>query len=81
MPTELTEDLAQIISSFIKDDPQLSPVQVVPYFKVSAYDLEKTEQTLHKMIAQIQNICPEPICINLTGGTKIMSMAGMMVAY
>ena len=81
VPTERTEDLAQNLTEFIENDPKLSHVEVVPYFKISAYNLEKARRTIMKLITQIQPICPEPVCINLTGGTKIMSLAGMMVAY
>jgi hypothetical protein len=81
MPSEKTEGLGKVVTAFIQSDPDLSHIQVFPYFKVSAYDLDKTKQTLKKQIGLLQNTCTEPICINLTGGTKLMSMAGMMAAY
>ena len=81
VPTEKTEDLGKIVTTFIQSDPDLSHIQVLPYFKVSAYDLDKAKQTLVKQIGLFQNSCNEPVCINLTGGTKIMTMAGMMAAY
>mgnify|MGYP001127095715 CR=1 FL=1 len=81
VPTEKTEDLAQTLCGFMKKDRDLSGLKVYPYFKISPYDLEKAEGTIRKQLTQIQNNYPGSICINLTGGTKIMSLAGMLAAF
>jgi len=81
VPTEKTEDLANSLCEFIKHDSDLSRLKLYPYFKISPYDLEKAEGTIRKQLTQIQKNYSGPICINLTGGTKIMSMAGMLAAF
>jgi hypothetical protein len=81
IPSERTEGLAQILSEFIIKDRDLSRIHVFPYFKISAYDLRRAEGTLHKMIRQIQPSYSGSIAFNLTGGTKIMSMSGLLAAF
>jgi hypothetical protein len=81
VPTERTEDLAKSLCAFIRQDRDLSNLQVYPYFKIAPYDLEKAEATIRKQLSHIQSSYSGAICINLTGGTKIMSMAGMLAAF
>jgi hypothetical protein len=80
VPSERTQDLAQIVSDFIKTDERLCSIKVYPYFKISPYDLEKAEKAIHKQIQLMQLAYEDEICLNLTGGTKIMSIAGMLAA-
>jgi len=81
VPTEKTEDLARSLSIFIRRDRDLSRIKVLPYFKIAAYDLERAEMTIRKQVNQLMNTYSGKVCINLTGGTKIMSMAGMLAAF
>lgn len=81
VPTEKTEDLAKTLCGFIRQDRDLSRLQVFPYFKIAPYDLEKAEATIRKQLERILGSYSGAICINLTGGTKIMSMAGMLAAF
>lgn len=79
--SERTEDLAKIVFEFIKNDRDLSHIHVFPYFKISAYELPRAEKTLYKMIAQIKQTYSGDVGINLTGGTKIMSISGLLAAF
>ena len=80
IPSERTEDLARIVSSFILTDGDLRDIKVLPYFIISPYDLELAEKVIRNQIQSLQLIFGKEICLNLTGGTKMMSIAGMLAA-
>lgn len=81
VPSERTEGVARRLSDFIRSDPDLSRLELFDFFKIAPYDLEQAEATIRKEIGRIEERYPGKICFNLTGGTKIMSMAGMLTAF
>jgi hypothetical protein len=81
VPTEQTEDLAKELMQFLNTDPGFSHLRLFPYFKIAPYDLARAQSTIQKQLEIIQDHYDGALCFNLTGGTKLMSMAGMLSAF
>ncbi len=78
--SERTQPLAQSLAEFIRSDPQLRSLTVFPPLILPAYDLPAARQRIGAAIAEIGRP-PGELVINLTGGTKLMSLAAMQAAY
>lgn len=78
--TDATMPHAETTALAIRGDPALSHVDVLPALKVDAYDIQKSRLVLSQTVSQYLNEGAE-VWLNLTAGTKIMSLAGLQAAY
>lgn len=78
--TETTRPQAEALRQAIARDEQLRRLTVQPLVTVEAYHLSKARQVLARAVADWQSR-GETVCLNFTGGTKIMSAAALQSAY
>jgi hypothetical protein len=78
--TETTMAKALALKQAIHQDPQLQHVEVLEPLLVEAYDIRSTRAALAKALAEYQQ-AGQPVCLNLTGGTKLMSLAALQAAF
>lgn len=78
--TDRTQPLAENLARFILSDSVLRSVSVVPTLLLPAYDLPTARALIASAIAEAGRP-PGGLVINLTGGTKLMSLAAMQAAY
>ncbi len=78
--SDATQDVGELLAQAIANDLQLHPIRVLPPISVRAYDIAYNRTRLNEAITRhvLEN---EEITINLTGGTKIMSLAALQAAY
>jgi len=78
--TQTTLPVAQMLTEAIRKDPQLKHLKVEEPLILEAYDLGQARSRLVAALAeyQAQGI---PVRLNLTGGTKLMSLAALQAAY
>jgi len=78
--TSATLPMALTLEQAIKQDPTLNHLTVLPPLKLDAYDIGKARVELAGALLahQANNL---PVCLNLTGGTKLMSLAAMQAGY
>jgi CRISPR-associated protein (Cas_Cas02710)/Domain of unknown function (DUF1887) len=78
--TETTAPFAEIIQAAVAGDPQLQHIKLLKSQVIKAYDSQKSRLLLNRMIlTHLEN--GQSVCLNFTGGTKIMSMAAIQAAY
>ncbi len=78
--TPRTRPLAEALIAFIRQDHTLSHLQVIDPLEVEAYDLTQTRMRLSQaLVSHIH--AGLPVTLNLTGGTKLMSLAALQAAY
>lgn len=75
--SSMTINKANFLTRFIKDDKDLQNNKVLDPITIEAYDLQKATNSILEIISNHGN---EPVTINLTGGTKIMSLACLLAA-
>ena len=76
--TAATRSVALGLERFICQDRTLSRLQVQPVLDLPAYQIDKArEEISHALVEQLKG---GPVWVNLTGGTKIMSLAAMLAA-
>ncbi len=78
--TETTRPVAKALHDAICCDPQLQRLQVLEPIAIPAYAIGTARQALAAALLQHlqQN---RPVTLNLTGGTKLMSLAALQAAY
>ena len=78
--TGTTWGVAQQLESAIQVDPALKRMQVLPILRLEAYDLDQARRALNAALHQhLENGLRS--AINLTGGTKLMSLAALQAAF
>lgn len=79
--THTTFSVAEMLQSAIQKDPQLRTVEVLPPLeKFPAYDIGQARAVLAAAIAKHQREGRQ-VCLNLTGGTKLMCLAALQAAF
>ena len=78
--TDRTQKIAEQMREFIKNDPKLQSINIEESLRLSAYDLQHSRRQIASAIVQNESI-GNPLTVNLTGGTKIMSLAAMLAAF
>lgn len=78
--TEATQPAAQSLQAALQNDPHLCKVELLPPLLLHAYDIQKSRRALAAAIGRHLEDGHE-VCLNLTGGTKIMSLAALQAAY
>lgn len=72
--------LAENLADFTRVDNQLKRVNMLSTLCLPAYDLPAARSLIEAAIAEA-NLPAGDLVINLTGGTKLMSLAAMRAAY
>lgn len=75
--TPITLAVAKAIGTFINKDSALRSLKVLPVVTVDAYDLNKSTDMIRQILLKFGD---NRVILNLTGGTKIMSIAAMQAA-
>ncbi len=75
--SETTRPVAEFLADFICSDPAMGVRKVHPVMVVDAYDLEKASVDLNDLLAKHRY---HRAVFNLTGGTKMMSIAAQQAA-
>ncbi len=78
--TRATLDLASQLARFISRDPQLSRLAVLEPLSLPPYDIAGARAVLAGRLAECQQ-AGQPVTLNLTGGTKVMSLAALQAAF
>lgn len=78
--TSETREIAKNLAKTIRNDPLLSHITPHPVLELDAYDINTTRSRLAKALAAYQEN-NSSVCLNLTGGTKIMSLAALLAAF
>jgi hypothetical protein len=78
--TDTTLPVAETLQTAIASDPQLSRIEVLPPLKIDAYDIGRTRLVLGRAIGEHLEKGRD-IWLNLTAGTKMMSLAALQAAY
>lgn len=78
--TSETREIAKNLAKTIRNDPLLSHITPNPVLELDAYDINTTRSRLAKALAAYQEN-NSSVCLNLTGGTKIMSLAALLAAF
>jgi hypothetical protein len=78
LPSQTTSSIANNLAKFIKRDPTLSHLLVRELQIIDAYNLVKARSTISEIINRVAG--KQKILINLTAGTKIMSLAAMQAS-
>lgn len=78
--TPRTRSLADSLAGFIRQDQTLCHLQIYDPIEVNAYDLMETRMRLIQALLS-HTSRHLPVTLNLTGGTKLMSLAAMQAAY
>ncbi len=74
-----TRPQAEALQAVVWHDTALRGIRVLPPLEVEAYDLVKTRQVLAGALEQFRQ-AGRAVCLNLTGGTKLMSLAALQAA-
>jgi len=77
--TSRTHHQAHELAAFINEDRSLSHLKIYEPLEVHAYHLAETRMLLAQTL-QNHIITQSPVTLNLTGGTKLMSLAAMLAA-
>lgn len=75
--SETTRPVAEFLAEYIRSDPAMGIRKVHPVMVVNAYDLESASAELHALLAKHRY---HKTVLNLTGGTKMMSIAAQQAA-
>ena len=78
--TPTTLPLARALAEFIRHDPQLGRLTVLEPLELAAYDVQLARARLAEALAAHQ-LSSQQVCLNLTGGTKLMSLAALQAAF
>lgn len=78
--TQATLPLAVQLASFIRRDPQLGRLTVLETIRLAPYDLAQSRAVLSGRLADCQ-LAGQPVCLNFTGGTKLMGLAALQAAF
>ena len=78
--TRTTLPVAQTLTRAIHEDDQLKQVEVLDPILLEAYDIGQARANLAAALAFHQGKGQE-VCLNLTGGTKLMSIAALQAAF
>lgn len=78
--TRTTLPLAHALAEFIRHDPQLGRSTVLEPLELPAYDVQLARARLAEALATHQ-LNGQRVCLNLTGGTKLMSLAALQAAF
>lgn len=71
---------AEEMAAAIASDPTLKRIQVLDHLKIEAYHIQHSRLRLAQAVGNFLHQ-DEEVWLNLTGGTKIMSLAAMQSAY
>lgn len=75
--SETTQPVADFLAEYIRSDPGMGVRKVHPVMVVDAYDLDSASAVLHNLLAKHRY---HKAVFNLTGGTKMMSIAAQQSA-
>jgi hypothetical protein len=78
--TRTTLPVAEALMAAIRIDPQLQQLKVLDTLLLEAYDIQQARTQLASALAEYQ-VQSLPVCVNLTGGTKLMSLAALQAAF
>jgi hypothetical protein len=78
--TDKTWTVAEQLAAAMRSDPLLKAVEVLPTLKLEAYDIRQARQALSAALNQ-QLKDGREVVLNLTAGTKLMSLASMQAAF
>lgn len=78
--SERTLPLAEMLADYLPNDPQLHDLHLFPPLCVPPYDLPQARFKIGEGLLQALN-AGSAVTLNLTGGTKLMSLAAMQAAY
>lgn len=78
--TRATREHADRLRQAIAADASLKRVEVLPPLIIEPYDLQKSRLTLAQAMGRHLEQ-GESVCLNLTAGTKLMSLAALQAAY
>lgn len=78
--TDTTRRVAEQIQRAVPLDPALARLTLLPAVHLPAYDIQKARLGISRTISAHLE-AGETLCLNLTGGTKIMSLAALQAAF
>lgn len=78
--SEATLNVAETMSKAIRQDDQLSQLNVLPTVTLEPYNIGLARAAISATLSEHLLVGKE-ICLNLTGGTKIMSLAALQTAF
>jgi len=78
--TPTTLAVARGLAETIRADPQLNRLQILEPVMLAAYDIQASRSALAAALVKHQQDGLE-VRLNLTGGTKLMSLAGVQAAF
>lgn len=78
--SERTQPVAWQLSRAIQMDPDLQELQVLPPVTVQPYDFQAAREVLTRWITRQQH-AGENVVMNITGGTKVMTMAVVQAVH
>lgn len=78
--TDVTREHAERLRRAIAQDAALKHVELLPTLAIDPYDLQKTRLALAQAMGRHLER-GESVCLNLTAGTKLMSLAALQAAY
>lgn len=78
--TRVTLPLAKRLAAVIRNDTQLNHLKVEPPLLLEAYDIGQARAALAQALVRHRREGRE-VCLNLTGGTKLMSLAALQAAF
>lgn len=78
--TVKTREVAENLKTCVEKDPRFQHIEVLPGIEMPPYDINRARNLiLHKLTEGA--LREDIVCINLTGGTKVMSLAALQAAY
>lgn len=77
--SERTKKIAEDLCKVIKNDPQLKNIPVLQHSIIDPYNLAEATKSLRNLILPKPD--SEVFLFNLTGGTKIMSLAALQASH
>ncbi len=78
--TKATMPLAEQLARFVRHDPHLGRLTVLEPLLLPPYDIAQARAILAGRLAECQ-LAGQPVSLNLTGGTKLMSLAALQAAF
>lgn len=78
--TTKTWTVVEQLSAAMQSDPALKTVEILPLLKLEAYDISQARRALSTALNQHLKEGRQ-VVLNLTGGTKLMSLAGLQAAF
>lgn len=71
---------AEMLANVVQTDPDLKHLEVLNHVAIDAYDIGKARARLASVLSNRMEQ-DRPVTLNLTGGTKIMSLAALQASF